>query len=80
LLGADGNPIQIGDLWALTNGTGANGSDPNAVYFTAGVQDEKHGLFGSLSPAGSTTQTSSSMMASSMASSTTSAMMPYAQS
>lgn len=51
LLGTDGNPVQIQDLWSLANGTGANGTDPNAVYFTAGLQDEKHGLFGSLGPA-----------------------------
>jgi uncharacterized protein (TIGR03118 family) len=48
LLGADGKPIQIGDLWALTNGTGAAGTNPNAVYFTAGISGEAHGLFGSL--------------------------------
>jgi len=49
LLGGDGIPVQIQDLWALTNGTGASGTDSNAVYFTAGGQDEMHGLFGSLS-------------------------------
>ena len=48
LLGADGNPITIGDLWALVPGTGAAGSDPNKIYFSAGVQNEMHGLFGSL--------------------------------
>jgi uncharacterized protein (TIGR03118 family) len=51
LTDAEGNPIEIGDLWALANGNGGpapNGSDPNAVYFTAGVQDEIHGLFGDL--------------------------------
>ena len=48
LLGADGAPITIGDLWALIPGTGAAGSDPNKIYFTAGVQNEAHGLFGSL--------------------------------
>ncbi|KAA5609476.1 TIGR03118 family protein [Rhodovastum atsumiense] len=52
LLGTDGRPLVIGDLWALTNGNGGNGGDPGKVYFTAGVQDEAHGLFGSLSPLG----------------------------
>jgi uncharacterized protein (TIGR03118 family) len=52
LLGADGKPLVIGDLWALTNGNGGTAGDPNQVYFTAGIQDEAHGLFGSLSPAG----------------------------
>jgi uncharacterized protein (TIGR03118 family) len=48
LHGADGAPITIGDLWALIPGTGGAGSDPNKIYFTAGVQNEAHGLFGSL--------------------------------
>jgi uncharacterized protein (TIGR03118 family) len=48
LEGANGAPITIGDLWALIPGTGAAGSDPNKIYFTAGVQAEAHGLFGSL--------------------------------
>lgn len=54
LTDANGNPIEIGDLWALANGNGGpapNGSDPNAVYFTAGLQDEIHGLFGDLAVA-----------------------------
>jgi len=50
LLGTDGKPISIGDLWALTPGNGANGGDVNTLYFTAGVQDEAHGLFGALTP------------------------------
>jgi uncharacterized protein (TIGR03118 family) len=48
LLGTDGAPITIGDLWALIPGTGSAGTDPNKIYFTAGVQNEAHGLFGSL--------------------------------
>jgi len=62
LLGADGNPIQIGDLWALTNGNGGTAGDPNKVYFTAGLQAEKHGLFGSLSPMNDQAQSPSLMM------------------
>jgi uncharacterized protein (TIGR03118 family) len=49
LLGTDGNPVQIDGLWALMNGNGGNGGDPNKVYFTAGLNDEADGLFGSLS-------------------------------
>jgi uncharacterized protein (TIGR03118 family) len=49
LLGQDGNPIQIDGLWALMNGNGGNGGDPGKVYFTAGLNDEQDGLFGSLS-------------------------------
>jgi uncharacterized protein (TIGR03118 family) len=50
LLGQDGNPLEIDGLWALMNGNGGNGGDPNKVYFTAGLNGEKDGLFGSLSP------------------------------
>jgi uncharacterized protein (TIGR03118 family) len=49
LLDAAGAPIKIGDLWALVPGNGSGNSDPNKIYFTAGVQDEAQGLFGSLS-------------------------------
>jgi uncharacterized protein (TIGR03118 family) len=55
LLGSDGKPISIGDLWALTPGNGGSAGDPNAIYFTAGVQSEAHGLFGSLTPNPATT-------------------------
>jgi len=48
LLGSNGAPIQIGDLWALVPGNGSANSDPHKIYFTAGVQNEAHGLFGSL--------------------------------
>ena len=48
LLDANGAPITIGDLWALVPGTGGVNSDPNKIYFTAGVKDEAQGLFGSL--------------------------------
>jgi hypothetical protein len=48
LLGVDGKPITIGDLWALTPGNGAAGSK-GEIYFTAGVQNEAQGLFGSIS-------------------------------
>jgi uncharacterized protein (TIGR03118 family) len=50
LLGADGRFLSITDLWALTVGNGTNGGDPNTLFFTAGLEEEKHGLFGSLSP------------------------------
>jgi uncharacterized protein (TIGR03118 family) len=63
LLGADGAPITIGDLWALIPGTGNAGSDPNKIYFTAGVQNEAHGLFGSLAAMPETDQSAISMPA-----------------
>jgi uncharacterized protein (TIGR03118 family) len=46
----DGEPIQINGLWGLKVGNGGNGGDANTVYFTAGIFDESHGLFGSLAP------------------------------
>ena len=45
---ADGAPVQINDLWALAPGHGGLNGDPNKIYFTSGVQDEAHGLFGAL--------------------------------
>jgi hypothetical protein len=44
----DGEPIQIDRLWTLRVGGGGAGGDPNTVYFTAGIDNEQHGLFGSL--------------------------------
>jgi uncharacterized protein (TIGR03118 family) len=50
LTGSDGKPIVIGDLWAITPGNGGAGGSANTIYFTAGVQNEAHGLFGSITP------------------------------
>src|SRR5262249_39405065 len=47
----DGEPIQIDGLWALRVGNGTAGGAANTVYFTAGLFDETHGLFGSLTTA-----------------------------
>jgi uncharacterized protein (TIGR03118 family) len=44
----DGNPIKIEGLWALIPGNDGPHSDPQKIYFTAGIGDEEHGLFGSL--------------------------------
>jgi len=48
LLGLDGKPIVEGDLWGLIVGNGGSGGSADKVYFTAGVMDEAHGLFGSI--------------------------------
>jgi len=46
----NGNPISIDGLWALQFGnTGAFGP-PSTLFFTAGPNDESHGLFGNLVP------------------------------
>ncbi|MDB5352121.1 MAG: hypothetical protein JWN86_3368 [Planctomycetota bacterium] len=46
----NGNPIHIDGLWTLKVGNGGMGGDANTVYFTAGLDQETHGLFGSLTP------------------------------
>jgi uncharacterized protein (TIGR03118 family) len=47
---AAGDPLSIDGLWALTFGNGGQGGDPNLLYFTAGLNGETDGLFGSLQP------------------------------
>ncbi|MFI5781601.1 TIGR03118 family protein [Nocardia sp. NPDC051570] len=44
----DGKPVGIDGLWALMFGNGESLGDADALYFTAGPEDEKDGLFGSL--------------------------------
>jgi len=43
-----GNPISISGLWALTPGNGGSAGSTSKLYFTAGIADETHGLFGVL--------------------------------
>jgi hypothetical protein len=50
LMDPDGEPIHIDGLWALKVGNGGTGGNANDLYFTAGLFDEAHGLFGSLAP------------------------------
>jgi len=49
-----GNPIAIDGLWSLNFGNG-KASDSATLYFTAGIQNETHGLFGSIQAAPSFT-------------------------
>jgi uncharacterized protein (TIGR03118 family) len=52
LRGAGGVPITIDGLWALEFGTGSVASGPtNSLFFTAGPDDESHGLFGVINAA-----------------------------
>jgi uncharacterized protein (TIGR03118 family) len=44
----NGQPIVINGLWALMFGA-FTGADPEDLYFTAGINDEKDGLIGELS-------------------------------
>ena len=46
-----GRSIAIERLWALSFGNGAAAGPANALYFTAGIEEETHGLFGTLTPA-----------------------------
>jgi uncharacterized protein (TIGR03118 family) len=43
-----GIPIAIPGLWALTFGNGHLGGAADTLFFTAGVGDEAHGLFGAI--------------------------------
>jgi uncharacterized protein (TIGR03118 family) len=53
LRGMDGMPIVIDGLWALSFGMGAANNGPtDTLFFTAGPDDESHGLFGTIRAAG----------------------------
>src|SRR5262249_3810866 len=45
---APGRPVVINDLWGLAFGNGKTAGDANTLYFAAGPEDEKHGLFGKI--------------------------------
>jgi uncharacterized protein (TIGR03118 family) len=45
---AHGQKLKIDGLWALAFGNGAAAGDSDALYFTAGPDEESHGLFGSI--------------------------------
>jgi uncharacterized protein (TIGR03118 family) len=47
---AKGNPIKIDKIWGILFGNGESLGDANALYFAAGPDDEKDGVFGSLRP------------------------------
>ena len=51
LKGVHEGPIVIDGLWGLKFGNDGNGGRSSTLYFTAGPDDESHGLFGSLDPA-----------------------------
>ena len=57
LMNTNGSPLVIQDLWGLITGNGGQGGATNAVYFTAGLAGEAHGLFGSLTLAADSTKT-----------------------
>jgi uncharacterized protein (TIGR03118 family) len=51
LLKGEHGPLKIPGLWALRFGNGTRAGDVDTLFFTAGPDDESHGLFGSLRPA-----------------------------
>ncbi|HLL71919.1 MAG TPA: TIGR03118 family protein [Pyrinomonadaceae bacterium] len=54
-----GKSIVIEKLWGIVFGNGADGGDPDTLYFTAGLYLRANGLFGSLKP---TTATATSLV------------------
>ncbi len=47
---AGGGPLEIDGLWAISPGNGANAGSNSLLYFTAGPDDESHGILGVLTP------------------------------
>jgi uncharacterized protein (TIGR03118 family) len=45
-----GNAVHIDGLWGLSFGNGGNAGSTNTLFFTAGINGERNGLFGSLQP------------------------------
>ena len=50
LAALDGTPLSIDGLWALAPGNGGGAGSSALLYFTAGPDDESHGILGVLSP------------------------------
>jgi uncharacterized protein (TIGR03118 family) len=48
LRNANGNEVKIDGLWALGFGNGEASGPTNSLYFTAGPDEESHGLFGTI--------------------------------
>jgi uncharacterized protein (TIGR03118 family) len=50
LLKGEHGHLAIPGLWALTFGNGGRAGDADTLFFTAGPDDESHGLFGGIKP------------------------------
>jgi uncharacterized protein (TIGR03118 family) len=48
LNGGIGDPAGSKGLWGIAFGNGKGGTDPNTLYFAAGINDEADGLFGAV--------------------------------
>jgi uncharacterized protein (TIGR03118 family) len=49
----DNSILTIDGLWSLTFGNGANAGPSTTLFFSAGIDHESHGLFGTLTPVAS---------------------------
>src|SRR2546425_2825598 len=56
LRGRKGHPIAIDGLWGLTFGNGFVAGGTNQLFFTAGIQGERHRLFGKIPAPGTGNQ------------------------
>jgi uncharacterized protein (TIGR03118 family) len=54
LRGTDGHPLIINGLWGLSFGNGVLNQPTDVLFFTAGPDDENHGLYGYIKPASTT--------------------------
>jgi uncharacterized protein (TIGR03118 family) len=50
LRGSDNKPLAIDGLWALQVSQGGNNGTAGQLFFTAGPDEETHGLFGTIAP------------------------------
>jgi uncharacterized protein (TIGR03118 family) len=50
LRGPQGQPLTIDGLWALSFGNDAGAGSSKTLFFTAGIDGEQHGLFGTITP------------------------------
>jgi uncharacterized protein (TIGR03118 family) len=50
LRGDNRRPLAIDGLWSLGFGNDASAGPSTTLYFTAGIDDEAHGLFGTITP------------------------------
>jgi uncharacterized protein (TIGR03118 family) len=50
-LDSEGAPLSIDGLWSLQFGNDSAAGSSQKLFFTAGPEDESHGLFGSIDPA-----------------------------
>ena len=48
LANTNGTPIEVPGLWAIIFGNGHSGGDTHTLYFSAGINGENDGLFGSI--------------------------------